>query len=81
MEAGTSLNNTLKLDYTIESPAARNELVKQIIDSLPPEKLTPHYLEVLSNYIIFAMTKEEKKNKKINTENRMVTINKREMSF
>jgi len=67
MNAGTSSNDTLKLDYTIESPAARNELVKQIIDSLPPERLTPRYLEVLSNYIIFAMTKEEKKNKKINT--------------
>jgi len=43
--------------------------------------LTPHYLEVLANYIIFAMTKEEKKEKKINTANRMVTINKRETSL
>lgn len=57
----------LKLDYTLESPVERNELVKKIIDSLPPEKLTHKYLEVLSNYIIYAMTKEEKKNKKINT--------------
>jgi hypothetical protein len=44
---------------------------------LPPEKLTNYYLEVMANYIIFAMTKEEKKSKKINTDNRMVTINKR----
>lgn len=71
----------LKLDYTLESPVERNELVKKIVDSLPPEKLTHKYLEVLSNYIIYAMTKEEKKNKKINTQNRMVTINKRETSF
>lgn len=74
-------SNPLKLDYTLESPAERNELVKKIIESLPPQKLTHRYLEVLSNYIIYAMTKEEKKQKKINTENRMVTINKRETSF
>lgn len=29
-------NNPLKLDYTLESPEERNELVKKIIDSLPP---------------------------------------------
>ena len=71
----------LKLDYSIESPVERNELVKKIVESLPPEKLTNYYLEVMANYIIFAMTKEEKKSKKINTDNRMVTINKRQTSF
>ena len=35
----------------------------------------------MANYLIFAMTKEQKKNKTINTENRLVTINKRETSF
>ena len=35
----------------------------------------------MADYLVFAMTKEEKKNKTINTENRMVTINKRETSF
>lgn len=48
----------LRLDYTIQSPQERTELVAKIVDSLPPEKLTPRYLEVLANYIIFAMTKE-----------------------
>ena len=71
----------IKLDYTIESPQERTELVKQIVDSLPPERLTYKYLQILANYIIFAMTKEEKKSKNINTDNRMVTINKRETSF
>jgi len=56
-------------------------LVQQIVDSLPPEKLTNRYLEIMSDYIIFAMTKEERKNKNINTTNRMVTVNKRERSF
>lgn len=71
----------LKLDYTIESPEQRNELVKKIVESLPPQKLTNRYLEILADYLIFAMTKEQKKTKKINTDNRMVTINKREISF
>ena len=71
----------LKLDYTIQSPEERNELVKKIVDSLPPQKLTKRYLEILADYIIFAMTKEEKKSKQINTDNRMITINKRQTSF
>ena len=35
----------------------------------------------MADYLIFAMTKEQKKTKTINTQNRMVTINKRETSF
>ena len=75
------MSEELKLDYTIESSFERNELVKKIIEITPPDKLTNGYLEILSNYIVFAMEKEERKNKKILTDNRMVTINKREMSF
>ena len=70
-----------KLDYTLETPQERNELVKQIIAETPPEQLTNRYLEILTDYIIFAMDKEERKEKKILTENRMVTVNKRETSF
>ena len=70
-----------KLDYKLESPQERNELVKKIIDETPPEKLTQRYLEILTDYIIFAMDKEERKRKKILTDNRMVTVNKRETSF
>ena len=72
---------TTKLDYKLESPQERNELVKKIIDETPPEKLTQRYLEILTDYIIFAMDKEERKRKKILTDNRMVTVNKRETSF
>ena len=70
-----------KLDYKLESPQERNELVKKIIDETPPERLTQRYLEILTDYIIFAMDKEERKNKKILTDNRMITVNKRETSF
>ena len=72
---------SLKLDFTLQDPAERNELVKRIIEQSPPENLTPKYLEILADYIIFAMDKEERKQKKILTKNRMVTVNKRETSF
>ena len=70
-----------KLDYSLSTPQERAALVKQIIDETPKKQLTNKYLELLSDYIIFAMDKQEKRNKKIITDNRMVTINKRETSF
>jgi hypothetical protein len=39
------------------------------------------YLEVLADYLILCMEKQEKKEKKILTDNRMATVNKRETSF
>lgn len=72
----------LKLDYTIQSSQERTALVQKIVDSLPPEKLTNRYLEIMADYIIFAKTKEERKrDNPITTSNRMVTVNKRERSF
>lgn len=73
--------NELKLDYTLQDPGARNELVKKIIEQTPPQRLTPKYLQLLADYIVFAMDKEERKKKNIITDNRMVTVNKRETSF
>lgn len=71
-----------KLDYTVQSPEERNKIVTKIVETLPPQKLTKGYLEVLANYIIYAKTKEERKRQdSINTDNRMVTINKRQTSF
>jgi len=37
------------------------KLVEKIIENTPQERLTNKYLEILANYIIFAMTKKEKK--------------------
>ena len=71
----------LKLDYSIEDPQARNELVHKIIENTPSEKLTPLYLEILTKYLLFPINKEERKQRKILTDNRMVTINKRETSY
>lgn len=77
----TSQEEVLRLDYSIADPEERVKLVEKIIENTPQERLTNKYLEILANYIIFAMTKKEKKQKKINTDNRMVTINRRETSF
>lgn len=76
-----NIEEHLKLDYKLESPVERTELVRKIIEQTPPAQLTNRYLEILSDYIIFAMDKQERKNKKILTDNRMVTVNKRELSF
>ena len=74
-------NGYIKMDFSLETPEERNALVQKIIEQTPPEKLTHKYLEKLADYIIFAMDKQERKNKKILTDNRMVTVNKRETSF
>ena len=69
----------LKLDYSLETPEERNQLVQQILAETP--NVSPKYLEILANYLILCMEKQERKEKKILTENRMTTVNKREMSF
>lgn len=73
--------DSISLDYKLETPEERRDLVQKIIDNTPPNKLTNRYLEVLTDYIVFAMDKEERKKKKILTENRKITVNKRETSF
>ena len=75
----TGGSTLLKLDYTLESPEERKQLVEQIIAETP--HLTEQYLEYLADYLVLAMEKQERRQKKILTENRMVTINKRETSF
>lgn len=40
-----------------------------------------NYLEILADYLILCMEKQEKREKKILTENRLATVNKREISF
>lgn len=69
----------IKLDYTIESPEERKALVEKIIAETPD--ISPGYLEVLADYLVLCMEKQEKKEKKILTDNRLSTVNKRECSF
>ena len=69
----------IKLDYTLDSPEDRRKLVEQILEENPEPNEA--YLEILANYLVLCMEKQEKKEKKILTENRKATINKRETSF
>jgi hypothetical protein len=71
----------IKLDYSLKNPIERNELVKKIIAEARPEQLTPRYIEILSNYLVEPIEKQEKEQKTILTDNRMFTVNKRETSY
>ena len=71
----------IKLDYSIEDPKQRVKLVNKIVENIPPENISSKYLEVLADYLIFAMNKKEKKQRLINTDNRMYTVNKRQTSY
>ena len=68
-----------KLDYTIVDLQQRNKKVHEIINNTDSDKLTPYYLEQLTKYL--TETPENKKERKILTDNRLVTINKRETSY
>lgn len=49
----------LKLDYTLQTPEERNELVKQILEDNPNPPAA--YLEVLADYLCLCMEKQERK--------------------
>lgn len=60
----------------------RAEFIKNLIPTLTPEQLNnKKYLEILGDYVIAAMTPAEKKAHLYLTENRKLTINKRETSY
>ncbi len=69
----------IKLDYSLETPEERNELVKKILEDNPEPN--EKYLEILADYLILCMEKQERKERKILTDNRMTTVNKRETSY
>ena len=78
-QTGGDFKVSIKLDYTLQSPEERKELVEQILAETPEP--SERYLETLADYLVLAMEKQERKEKKILTENRMATVNKRETSF
>lgn len=75
------MSETIYLDYSLKTPEERKNLVTKIINEAPASQLTDKYLEILSDYILDALPKEEKKERYITTNNRQVTIDKRETSF
>lgn len=73
------MSSIIKLDYTLETPEERVQLVEKILEENPDPN--SKYLEVLADYLILCMEKQERKERKVLTENRMMTVNKRETSF
>ena len=69
----------IKLDYSLQSPEERAKLVEQILEENPQP--SEKYLEILADYLVLCMEKQDKKEKKILTENRLATVNKRETSY
>ena len=69
----------IKLDYNLETIEERKALVEKILEEQP--KPSSQYLEILADYLVLCMEKEEKKEKKILTDNRLATVNKRETSY
>ena len=73
------MNSIIKLDYTLETPEERVALVNKILEENPEPN--EKYLEILADYLILCMEKKKKKERKILTENRLMTVNKREISY
>lgn len=51
----------IKLDYSLETPEERNKLVEKILEDNPEPN--ERYLEILADYLILCMEKQEKKEK------------------
>lgn len=77
----SDFKSEFKMDFSLNTPEERTAQVHKIIANTPPEKLTPTYLEKLADYIIFAIDKEERKQRKILTDNRLYTVNRNETSY
>ena len=45
----------IKLDYSLEAPEERNDLVQKILDDCGEETPNNGYLEVLADYLILCM--------------------------
>ena len=76
-----NIESTIKLDYKLKTCEERAELVNKIVAQTPQEKLSHRYLEILGDYIMGGISKEEKKARLYMTDNRLITINRRETSF
>ena len=68
-----------KLDYTLTTAEERTKHIDNIIQN--GADTSQHSLEIYTNYILEALSKEEKQEGKIFTENRLITINKHETSY
>lgn len=76
----------IEFDPKLKTPEERAELVRRIVESSDPSVLTQSYLNSMSDYILMVgesgQTKREKRaSAPIITNNRQVTVNKRQVSY
>ena len=76
-----NIKPAVKLDYKLKTMEERAALVEQIVNETPAHQLTSRYLEILGDYVMAALPKPERKSLGYLTDNRLITINKRETSF
>ena len=70
----------IKLDYSLNSVEERLKLVQESLAESPNPG--ERYLETMADYLVLCADKEKKeKDKSVITDNRMVTINRRETSL
>ena len=68
----------MNLDYSITTYEGRLEHVNKMLKEIDEKELTPAQLERMADYLIYVAEVEKRE---INTNNRMITINKRETSY
>lgn len=78
MKGGANIK--LELDYKVLELERRQEIVKEFCEN-HADVLTDRNLESLSDYILTALDKKERRERKILTDNRSSTVNKRETSM
>lgn len=69
-----------KLDYTLKTVEERKACVEALLAELP-EPPNERYLEIIADYLVVPVEREERKKREIMTDNRMATITKRETSL
>ena len=74
-------DNNIPLDFNLKTHEERVKLVEKIIEITPSKNLNQQYLNILSDYIVLPITKQEKKDKVILTKNRENRMTVRETSF
>lgn len=74
------------LDYSLKTPEERNEYIKKILKDTPSSALSKTALTSISNYLLFVTEKDTTKQQRkeeypIETTNRAITIDKRQISL
>lgn len=76
----------MQLDFRLKTPEERTAHVRKVIEQADPSTLTQSYLDSMSDYILMVgesgqTKREKKKTESIITNNRQVTVSKRQVSY